>query len=171
MKGMQLLIGTALVICIGAVSSGYAQKGMGETTGIAQSADKPGLTPITGKVVEIKVGPCEATTGRSAKGIHLLLQADEGQQTNLHLGPVRAVADLVDQLSVGETVSADAFRTDAMPANAYIAQAVTLADGQRIELRDTDLRPSWAQARGQSKGKGQGQGPGCCGRGRRGPCW
>lgn len=167
MKGMQLFLGIALVMGVGAVPSGYAQKGMGESTGIAQRADTPALTSITGKVVEIKVGPCESTTGRSPKGIHLLLQADGGEQINLHLGPVRAVTDLIDQVSVDEAITASAFRTEDMPANAYIAQAVTLADGKRIQLRDTDLRPSWAQARGQASGTGQG----CCGGGRRGPCW
>lgn len=169
MKRAQLFVGIALVAFVGAVSSVQAQKGMGDSTGIAQSNEKPALTSITGKLVEIKVGPCENTTGRSPKGIHLILQPDEGETTNLHLGPVGAVADLIDDLAVDETVTASAFRTDAMPANAYIAQTVTLADGKRIQLRDNDLRPSWAQARGQ--GKGNGQGKGCCGHGKRGPCW
>ena len=169
MKRAQFFVGITLIAFMGTVSSVYAQKGMGDSTGIAQSIEKPAVTSITGKVVDMNVGPCENTTGRSPKGIHLILQTDEGERANLHLGPVRAVVDLIDQLSIDEAVTASAFQTDNMPANAYIAQTVTLADGQRIQLRDDDLRPSWAGTRGQAKGKGQGKG--CCGRGKRGPCW
>jgi hypothetical protein len=142
--------------------SANAQKGMGDSTGIAQQAVKPAVTTLSGKVLEIKTGPCEKTTGKSRIGTHLIIQSD-GTELNIHLGPENAVDHVIDQLAIGSPVTFDVFRTEKMPENAYIAKSVTLGD-KVIHLRDDNLRPSWAYGRG----KGQGMGPG---RGPRGPCW
>ena len=143
-----------------------AQKGMDESTGIAQQAVKPVVTTLSGKVLEIKTGPCEKTTGKSPSGTHLIVQSGEIIY-NIHLGPEKAVDHVVDQLAIGSLVTFDVFRTEKMPENAYIAKSITLED-KVIHLRDDNLRPSWAYGRGKGQGKGQGLRPES---GPRGPCW
>jgi hypothetical protein len=67
---------------------------------------------------------------------------------------------LVDRLAVGDEVVVQAFRTDALKPDHYIATAVTV-DGQVVALRDESLRPNWAG--GRVRGQGGGRGP--CGMG------
>lgn len=165
----------------------HAQRGAGEPAGIARQAVKPDVVSLTGKLVEIRTGPCEATTGGSPYGTHLVMDVPDKGKLNVHLGPARAVADTVAKLPVGQDVTVRAFRTDSLKLNQYIAQ--TLSFGlTRVELRDTSLRPvwatGWAGARpetdirspagygrgpggGYGYGRGRGFGPGagcCCGR-------
>ena len=146
--------------------SANAQKGAGETVGVGQQAVKPAVSKLSGELLEIKTGPCEKTTGKSPVGTHLIVLSD-GTKLNIHLGPEKAVDHVVDQLTIGSSVTFDAFRTEKMPENAYIAKSLTL-DGKVINLRDNNLRPSWAYGRGKGQGMGQGSGSG---RGPRGPCW
>ena len=143
-----------------------AQKGMGESTGIAQQAVKPAVTILSGKVLEIKTGPCENTTGKSPSGTHLIVQSGE-IINNIHLGPEKAVDHIVDQLSIGSLVTFEVFRTEKMPENAYIAKSLAI-DDKVIHLRDGNLRPSWAYGPGKGQGKGQGL---RSGGGPQGPCW
>ncbi|MFO1152727.1 MAG: hypothetical protein U1E42_03530 [Rhodospirillales bacterium] len=142
-----------------------AQKGMGEPTGVARQAVKPPIETMSGTIKEIKVGRCERTTGRSLEGVHLIVQAADGNTINLHLGPTGALEDVLDQLSVGQQITFEAFRTDAMPPDAYVAKSLKAGD-TAFELRDDNLRPNWAIAgqggRGGGMGMGgaHGQGPG-----------
>ena len=53
-----------------------AQKGMGEPTGVARQAVKPPTETMSGTIKDIKVGPCERTTGRSLEGVHLIVQRE-----------------------------------------------------------------------------------------------
>ena len=137
---------------------GLAQKGTGAVEGIASSAEKPAIETLTGELLEIKIGPCKHTTGKSMIGSHLLLR--QGKKTlNIHLGPEQAVAHVVEQLSPGMALSVEAFQTTRLTDDAYIAKVLLLED-QRIQLRDDNLRPSWADSerpRGQSR-----QGSSCC---------
>jgi len=146
-------------------ASANAQKGMGESTGMAQQAAKPAVTTLSGEVLEIKTGPCEKTTGKSPVGTHLIVQSD-GTKLNIHLGPEKAVDHIVDQLAIGSSVTFDVFRTDNLPVNSYIAKSLTV-DDKVIHLRDDNLRPSWAYGRGKGQGRGQGLGP----ESGPGPCW
>jgi hypothetical protein len=147
--------------------SALAQKGTGETTGVAQQAVKPPVITVSGQVLEIKTGPCENTTGQSPVGTHLIVQSEDGANLNIHLGPENAVDHIVDQLTIGQTVTFEAFRTERLPDNAYIAKSLLL-DDKVIYLRDDNLRPSWAYGRGMGQGRGPGMGQG---RGRWGSCW
>lgn len=148
-------------------ASTTAQKGMGDSTGIARQAVKPSVTTLSGKLLEIETGPCEKTTGRALIGAHLIIHSEDGQTLNLHLGPASAVDHVIDQLAVGQSMRVDAFRTEQLPENAYIVKSVILND-KVIHLRDDNLRPSWAYDRGSSRGGRQGLGPR---HGRWGPCW
>jgi hypothetical protein len=143
-----------------------AQKGMSESTGIAQQAIKPAVTTLSGKVLEIKTGPCEKTTGKSSIGTHLIVQSGEIIH-NIHLGPEKAVDHVVDQHAIGSWVTFEVFRTEKMPENSYIAKSLTL-DDKVLHLRDDNLRPSWAYGRGTGQGRGQGLTPES---GSQGLCW
>jgi len=143
--------------------SALAQKGTGEATGIAQQTVKPPVITLSGKLLEIKIGPCENTTGWSATGTHLIMQSKDGAKLNIHLGPTSAVDHVIDQLVIGQPLSFDAFRTERLPDNAYILKSLIL-DGKVIHLRDNNLHPSWAYGKGRAQGMSQG-------RGRWGPCW
>jgi hypothetical protein len=165
-KSLKLIITTfaALLLSVSAT----AQKGAGEATGIAQQAVKPPVITLSGKLLEIRTGPCENTTGKSPTGTHLIVQSEDGAKLNIHLGPENAVDHVVDQLAAGQSVTFEVFRTERLPDNAYIAKSLLLED-RVIHLRDDNLRPSWAYAQGMGRqGTGQGRGQG---RGRWGVCW
>ena len=160
MKSTRFLILAAFVSMATMPLPVTAQKGMGDRVGVAQQAVQPGVTQLTGTVLEVLTGACEKTTGRSPVGSHVMVQSGE-ETYNVHLGPVDAVDHVTAQLSVGTQVAFEVFRTDAMPADAFIAKSLTLGD-KVIHLRDGNLRPSWAYPRRS----GQKRGPGA-----RGPCW
>jgi hypothetical protein len=140
-----------------------AQKGMGEPTGVGQQAVKPPIEAMSGTIKDIKIGPCERTTGRSAEGVHLMVQAKDGKSINLHLGPTAALDDALDQLSAGQQITFEAFRTDAMPKDAYVAKSLRVGD-TTFDLRDDNLRPKWAIAGQGGRGAGRGPGMGAGGR-------
>jgi len=166
MKKLLKLMITIFAALLFSVSA-LAQKGTGEATGIAQQAVKPPVITLLGKLLEIKIGPCENTTGWSTTGTHLIMQSKDGMKLNIHLGPTSAVEHVIDQLVIGQSLTFDAFRTERLPKNAYILKSLIL-DGKVIHLRDNNLRPSWAYARGWGQGRAQGMSQG---RGRWGPCW
>ena len=142
-----ITLSTLLVLACGAFPlNAYAQKGMGEPTGVARQAVRPEIVTVSGKLVEIKTGPCEKTTGRSPIGSHILLESANGEKLNIHLGPAAAVADTVAKLSPGQEVTVKAFCTDKMPDRQYIAQSLTFGK-TTVELRDSELRPVWAGGR------------------------
>jgi hypothetical protein len=92
----------ALLLMLIFVVPAMAQKGMGEPTGVAREAVKPPIETMSGTIKDIKIGPCERTTGRSLQGVQLIVQADTGKTINLHLGPEAALEDVIDQLSAGQ---------------------------------------------------------------------
>ncbi len=140
--------------CWGA-SEALAQKGMGDPTGVARQAVKPEVVSLTGKVVSVESGPCELTTGPAAIGTHVMLETEDGESLNVHLGPQVAVAELAKRLKRGTALSISAFRTEKMPEGHYVAQSLTLGN-KTIELRDASLRPVWAGGRGAGRGGWQG---------------
>lgn len=157
---------SALLLCFGIlVTSAYAQRGVGDSTGLASQPVKPPIITLNGKLVEIKTGACEATTGRSLIGTHLILATSAKEVLNIHLGPAAAVADVVAKLSVGQEIRVQAFRTEKMKENQYVAQSLTF-NQTTVELRDANLRPVWARGSAGSLGPAAGQRGG--GRGWRG---
>ncbi len=96
----------------------------------------------------------------------MLFRTAHGQTLNLHLGPLSAVDHVVDQLSIGVSLTVRAFRTDEMPENAYVAKSL-IFDHKVIHLRDDRLRPSCAVPGTGGKKRGQETGQGTA---RPGPC-
>jgi len=83
----------------------YAQKGIGDSRGMAQQGENPAVASLSGNVLEVKTGPCESTTGRAETGTHSLLETADGQKVNIHLGPEIAVTDITEQLCEGKAIS------------------------------------------------------------------
>ncbi len=135
----------------------YAQKGTGDTTGVARQTAKPEVVMLSGKLIEIKTGPCELTTGRSPIGTHIILETVEKQNVNVHLGPAAAIAEAVAKLTVGQEITVRAFRTDKLKNYHYIAVSLSF-DKMTVELRDDTLRPVWAQGGGAGRGSDAAQG-------------
>ncbi|MBN1853460.1 MAG: hypothetical protein JW829_12075 [Pirellulales bacterium] len=174
------MIATTIIVLVWSAlpSIAYAQKGMGDTTGIVRQAIKPEIVSIPGTVLEVMTGPCKATTGRSLVGTHVLLKTEDGNELNIHLGPAVAVEHIAKKLVADARVTANVFRTDKMPENAYVAQTIVV-DNETLQLRDENCRPVWAgnrpfdgsrmgpgwgaeygQGRGPARGAGYGQGRG-----------
>lgn len=154
-----------LAVAIGMLAvTASAQRGTGADTGVAQRIPSPSIVTKSGKITKVETGPCEGTTGRSLSGVHLLIQEPNGDTLNLHLGPTEALNTVVDRLAPGQSLSFEAFRTDRLPSNHFIAKTLML-DDEVIRLRDDNLRPSWAYG-GRGRGPVDGRGPG----GGWGPC-
>ena len=167
MRNSIVLALAAIVLYVVTVPVVHAQKGVGNQTGVAREAIKPQVSAFSGNLVEIRIGLCEKTTGRSLVGTHLFLETPDGKILNIHLGPAAAVADIVAKLSVREkqALTVKAFRTEKMPENNYAAQSITF-DANTIVLRDNTLRPVWARRANASRGRGAFKGGG---RGRMAP--
>lgn len=125
-------------------TSVYAQKGLGDSTGIARGFEQPEIELVEGTLDHIKTGPCEHATGYAYIGTHLFIKAGETDQLrNVHLGAAYAVESFVNALKIGENITIQAFRTDDMKPLEFIAKEVT-ANGHTLQLRDENLRPFWA---------------------------
>lgn len=140
-----------------------AQRGVGDSVGVARQALQVEESTFTGTLKEIQTGPCANTTGRSLWGTHLILNTSDGE-VNVHLGAARAVDFVVDRVEVGQQLRVDAFRTERMAEGEWVAKVIRL-DGETITLRDEYLRPIWAGA--GARGPGWRAAPGNWGRGGR----
>ncbi|MDC7785294.1 hypothetical protein J2S22_000458 [Rhodoplanes tepidamans] len=158
MRHRHVCTGVAVLAAALIGGTAWAQKGTGEASGMGRRADKPPIVSLSGTVKETKVGPCKLTTGRSSEGAHLIVQTRD-RTINLHLGPSAAVADVLKAAPAGQALAVQGFRTDRMPADAYVAKTVTVGD-RTFTLRDDRLRPRWAAGRGGGRGQGFGRGPG-----------
>lgn len=137
-----LLVVTAVLLTVAAPRA-HAQKGVGDPTGVARQPVKPEIVSLSGTLVEVKTGPCEATTGRAINGTHLILKTDQKEKLNVHLGPAAVMADTVAKLSDGQQIAVKAFRTEKMKDNHYVALSLTFGE-TTVDLRDEGFRPAWA---------------------------
>lgn len=153
MKRQLVLIFVTVLIAGIVTSPADAQKGIGDSTGVAQQMIKPEVLTFSGTITAVLTEPCKMTTGPSVEGTHLLLEMADGTQRNLHLGPTVSVERLTDPLVVGKEVTVQAFRTDKLPQDNYVAQIVTV-DDQVIRFRDENLRPVWAGSLAIRQGRG-----------------
>lgn len=145
---MKSFIKLALFISILAVCTmGYAQKGMGESKGVAEKGDIPELITFKGKVYDIKSGPCTYTVGKAVSGTHLKIRNDYKVFIDVHLGPTSKVSEFVAN-SKGKKIKVVVFRTDKLPDDHYIAKEIEF-DGNKLVLRDGYLKPFWANKRGK----------------------
>jgi hypothetical protein len=130
-----------------ATSVAQAQRGTGQLSGVARQASEIDTVTLWGTVVKVESNPCESTTGRSPIGTHFFLKTGEDKTLNIHLGPAVQVEQVARGLPVGERVQVQAFRTQRMQADHYVAQWINVGD-QTLRLRDDNLRPVWAGGRG-----------------------
>jgi len=150
-SGIILIAALAALLCSTAT---YAQKGMGDYTGIAREPIKPPITHLSGIVHEIRTHPCEHTTGKAEIGTHLILKSSKNQEFNIHIGPATVVADIVKRLAVGKEIEVFGFHTEKMPADNYVAQQLVFG-GRSFDLRDASLRPFWAESNLHTRGRGR----------------
>ena len=144
-----------------------AQRGTGDEQGIVRSGVAVEPAAVAGIVTDVMQTQCAETTGRSPVGVHLIVDAPDGEPINLHLGPLTAMDDVLAAVQEGDVIQAEAFRTDALAADNYVARTLTV-DGRTFALRDDDLRPVWAGGTGQRAGMGRGDGRGRTGGGQGG---
>lgn len=122
----------------------FAQKGVGNSIGIARGFEQPEIELIEGTLDHIKTGPCEHAAGYAYTGTHLFIKSgDTDQLINVHLRAANAVESFVNGLEIGQEVSIDGFRTDELQPLNFIAREVS-ANGHTLTLRDENLRPFWA---------------------------
>jgi hypothetical protein len=145
---MKLMIRALLAVFAGMLlySPAQAQRGTGQPDGVARQGSRPEVQTFTGSLKEVKIDPCEQTTGRSPLGAHLILASDEAQ-LNIHLGPASEVSDVLGQVSVGDQLEVEAFRTERLPEDHFIAVSLKIGE-EEVVLRDEALRPRWARGAG-----------------------
>ena len=144
MRGIHL-IGVAVAVAAAISGPASAQRGVGDNEGVVRSGVPVDLTAIDGTVTDVRRTQCANSTGRFVDGLHLIVDTVDRGVVNLHLGPAVALEDLAAVIEAGDLVSADVFRTDALPADALVATAVTVGDAI-YALRDETLQPVWAVA-------------------------
>jgi predicted Fe-Mo cluster-binding NifX family protein len=76
-----------------------------------------------------------------------MIKTSDGKTVNIHLGPAAVVEFVTKELSRDMEVKVKAFRTTKTKKGQYIARTLTFGD-RTVELRDENLRPAWAGARG-----------------------
>jgi len=136
-----------------AASAALAQRGVGDPAGVARSGVKPEIVTLSGKVLEVKTEPCANTTGRSPLGTHFLMKTAEGKTLNIHLGPAAMVEFAAKELVPDKAVKVQAFRTEKMKEEHYVAQQLSF-DGRSVTLRDDTLQPVWAGGAGTGAARG-----------------
>ncbi|MCG2587077.1 hypothetical protein L6773_00765 [Rhodohalobacter sp. WB101] len=147
------VIGVLICVVFTLNISVFAQKGLGDSNGIARSGELPTIVMLDGTLDHIKTGPCEHTTGRAVIGTHLFIDTEESDELfNVHLGAAYALESFVANLEIGQKVEIQAFQTDGMKPLEFIAKEVT-TDSRTLQLRDENLRPFWAGDRNLRDGR------------------
>lgn len=145
-----------------------AQRGAGAEQGIAQQAVRPEVQEISGVLEAIETASCPTTTGRAIAGVHLKIRTVDDRLMNVHLGPAEVVSSQIAGLEIGDAIQATVFRTPQLAADDVVAQSIDAAD-LRLDLRDAQLRPTWAPMPANGQGRGRGLGVGAGPANRRGP--
>ena len=94
MNTKTIVIAAATLLLAVVAFQAHAQKGMGDSEGIARQAAKPKIVSVAGTVLEVKTERCELATGRSDLGTHVLLKTSDGKELNIHIGPEADVAHI-----------------------------------------------------------------------------
>ena len=149
-----------------AASAALAQRGVGDPSGVARTGATPEIVTLSGKVLEVNTEPCTNTTGRFPVGTHFLMKTAKGKTLNIHLGPAAMVEFVAKELVPDKAVKVQAFRTEKMKEDHYVAQQLYY-DGRNVTLRDQTLQPVWAGGAGTGTARGgaalgpsRGAGPG-----------
>ncbi len=133
-------------LIVGFAATGLAQRGTGEAVGLARQGVQAEPVHLEGTLERVETGPCKHTTGEAVIGVHLFLRVADDQLINLHVGAAEAVSSFTDSLEPGTTLRVEAFRTERLPDNHYIARVIETED-ESFEVRNEDLQPFWAAER------------------------
>lgn len=125
--------------------TGYSQKGVGAAAGLGQCDQISSIIELQGTVEQVKIGPCEYSTGRSPIGAHVLVKTADQSIVNVHLGPADELVPVTEALKTGEECCFAVFRTDRLPTDHYIAKEVVI-NKHTVILRNEDLKPFWSYA-------------------------
>ncbi|MFO7843769.1 MAG: hypothetical protein R6V16_08160 [Bacteroidales bacterium] len=146
MNWTRILLTTFVLVNLTVFS--FAQKGVGNNSGISQEGLQTQVNEISGSLIEVLNEPCTETTGKYAKGTHLLIKHkinNEEQILNIHLGPTPLVSEMVDKLVSGTKIELKVYHADGLPDNQFIAQCFSYGNNQ-YKLRDVNLKPFWANS-------------------------
>jgi len=124
----------------------FAQKGVGNTIGIAQEGIQTHVNEISGSLIEVLDEPCTETTGKYAMGTHLLIKHKinhKEQVANIHLGPTAFVSKMVKDFVPGMEISLKVYHAEGLPENHFVAKSFSYGNNQ-YKLRDANLKPFWA---------------------------
>ena len=100
------------------------------------------LITLSGKIRAIKTKLCERNQGGSRVCFHLTVLTSQQKEIDLHLGAKDIVGKVVNQLAVNQILAFDAFRSQQMPENSYIAKTLSL-DDRVIHLNNDVTTPNW----------------------------
>jgi hypothetical protein len=123
---------------------------------------------IEGKIVKIET--FDYGKGRYGQGLHLLVQ-NNGQESEIHLGPQAWLNNQGLQLKQGDFVKIKAYQGTLYNGNPalFAAEVTGPKGGKTLMLRDENGFPMWRQSLSRGQGRGQSRGPGRgAGQGRRG---
>lgn len=125
---------------------------------------------VEGKIIKIET--LDYGKGRYGQGIHLFVR-NNGQDTEIHLGPQAWLNEQGLQFKQGDTIKIKAFKGTYNGNPTFFASEIANAKaGKTIMLRDENGFPMWRQSlrngsgrgmgRTMGKGMGRGTGRGCC---------
>jgi hypothetical protein len=119
---------------------------------------------IEGKIVKIET--FDYGKGRYGQGLHLFVQ-NNGQESEIHLGPQAWMNNQGLQLKQGDTVKIKAYKGTLYNGNPalFAAEVTGPQGGNTIMLRDENGFPMWRQSLSRGRGRGLGR---RVGQGRRG---
>jgi hypothetical protein len=123
---------------------------------------------IEGKIVKIET--FDYGKGRYGQGLHLFVQ-NNGQESEIHLGPQTWLNNQGLQLQQGDFVKIKAYKGTLYNGNPalFAAEVTGPKGGKTLMLRDANGFPMWRQSLSRGQGRGQGRGPGRgAGQGKRG---
>ncbi len=150
----KMLVSMLTLAVLGLVASAaLAQRGAGAPSGVARTGTASEIVTLSGKVLEVKTEPCANTTGRFPVGTHFLMKTAKGKTLNIHLGPAAMVEFAAKELVPDKAVKVQAFRTENMKEDHYVAQELSF-DGRSVKLRDETLQPVWAGGAGTAAAPG-----------------
>jgi len=143
MKLKNTMLATMIMVIV--TSSGFAQKGTGNSSGVAKNYSSSIVTELSGELKKIVNEPCKKTTGRYSYGTHLFIETlnTRKRTLNIHVGPTEEIKRITENLKTGQQIEMMVFKTDDLPENQFIVKSLKVK-GKLYTLRNEDLKPFWA---------------------------
>lgn len=120
---------------------------MGKMQEKAKEMAKPQVTEMKGEVIKVVSALEEKKIGNYRIGTYILVKGENGETYTWHLGPAALVDEMVNMVKPNQPIVARVFQISMLPKNEYIVVDLTY-QGKKIQFRDTDLVPFWAEIDG-----------------------